>query len=110
MSYSRPHQDWKPVVLRKTAPKKETKGRGGPKPPREGDEFKLPKVGKNLKLGIMQARVSKKWSQKQLANLCGVGEDIIKKYEAGKVIPNNNFVVKMERVLGVSLPRITKTK
>jgi|TARA_Y100000768_G_scaffold337593_1_gene279831 ribosome-binding protein aMBF1 (putative translation factor) len=110
MSHPYPHQDWKEVVLYKPTPKKENNGGGGPKPPQEGDEFKLPKVGQNLKIAIMQARIVKKWSQKELANRCGVGEDLIKKYESGKIVPNNNFVVKMERVLGVSLPRITKKK
>ena len=79
MSHPYPHQDWETVVLHKPTPKKESSGGGGPKPPQEGDEFKLPKVGKDLKLGIMQARIAKKWSQKELANRCGVGEDLIKK-------------------------------
>ena len=110
MSHPYPHQDWETVVLHKPTPKKESSGGGGPKPPQEWDEFKLPKVGKELKLGIMQARIAKKWSQKELANRCGVGEDLIKKYESGKVIPTNHFVVKMERILGVPLPRIIKAK
>jgi putative transcription factor len=110
MSHPYPHQDWKTVVLHKPTPKKENNGGGGPKPPQEGDEFKLPKVGQNLKLAIMQARTVKKMSQKDLANSCGVGVDVIQKYETGKVVPNNNFVVKMERVLGVSLPRIISKK
>ena len=44
MSHPYPHQDWETVVLHKPTPKKESSGGGGPKPPQEGDEFKLPKV------------------------------------------------------------------
>ena len=99
MSHPYPHQDWKEVVLYKPTPKKENNGGGGPKPPQEGDEFKLPKVGQNLKIAIMQARIVKKWSQKELANRCGVGEDLIKKYESGgpfkrvKTCPNGPKVI-----------------
>ena len=81
------HQDWKPVVLRKPAhvvaggKKSGGGGGGGPKPPKEGDEFKLPKIGVNLKVAIMQARVAKKMSQKELAQKLGVPPDIINKYK-----------------------------
>ena len=110
------HQDWKPVVLRKPAhlvaggKKSGGGGGGGPKPPKEGDEFKLPKIGVNLKLAIMQARVAKKMSQKELAQKLGVPPDIINKYETGKIVPNNSFIAKMEKTLGVKLPRAIKPK
>ena len=84
------HQDWKPVVLRKPAhlvpgAKKSGGGGGsGPEPLKEGDEFKLPKIGVNLKVAIMQARVAKKMSQKDLAQRLGVPPDIINKYETKK--------------------------
>jgi len=107
------HQDWKPVVLRKPAhlvPGAKKSGGGGPKPPKEGDEFKLPKIGANLKVAIMQARVAKKMSQKDLAQRLGVPPDIINKYETGKIVPNNSFIAKMEKTLGVKLPRAIKPK
>ena len=104
------HQDWNPVILKKTSKPTKTSSTLGKKPPQEGDEFKLAKVGKDLKIAIMQARLLKKMSQKDLANRCGVGIDIIQKYESGKIIPNNKFVVKLEKILGTSLPRITKPK
>ena len=110
------HQDWKPVVLRKPAhlvpgaKKSGGGGGGGPKPLKEGDEFKLPKIGANLKVAIMQARVAKKMSQKDLAQRLGVPPDIINKYETGKIVPNNSFIAKMEKALGVKLPRAIKPK
>ena len=36
--------------------------------------------------------------------------DIVNKYETGKIVPNNNFIAKMERVLGAKLPRAIKPK
>lgn len=104
------HQDWKPVVLRKPPQLTKISGGGGPKPPKEGDEFNIPKVGHNLKLAIMQARTAKKMSQKQLAQVLKVPVDLVNKYESGKVVPNNAFIVKIERALGVKLPRIIKKK
>ena len=114
MSHPSNHQDWEPVVLKKPAHLlpgvKKGGGGGGPKPPHEGDEFKLPKIGNNLKVAIMQARVAKKMSQKDFAQKLGVPVDIVNKYESGKIIPDNKFIAKMERTLGAKLPRAIKPK
>jgi len=104
------HQDWKTVVLRKPKTPPKNSGGGGPKPPVEGDEFKIPKVGHSLKIAIMQARTARKMSQKDLAQALKVPVDLVNKYESGKVVPNNAFIVKIEKVLGTKLPRITKKK
>ena len=114
MNHSANHQDWEPVVLKKPAHllpgAKKGGGSGGPKPPQEGDEFKLPKIGNNLKVAIMQARVAKKMSQKDFAQKLGVPVDIVNKYESGKIVPDNKFIAKMERTLGAKLPRAIKPK
>jgi putative transcription factor len=113
MNHQANHQDWEQVVLKKPAhlvPGAKKGGCGGPKPPQEGDEFKLPKIGNNLKVAMMQARVAKKMSQKDFAQKLGVPTDIVNKYETGKIVPNNNFIAKMERVLGAKLPRAIKPK
>lgn len=113
MNHQANHQDWEQVVLKKPAhlvPGAKKGGGGGPKPPQEGDEFKLPKIGNNLKVAMMQARVAKKMSQKDFAQKLGVPTDIVNKYETGKIVPNNNFIAKMERVLGAKLPRAIKPK
>ena len=114
MNHPANHQDWEPVVLKKPAyllpDAKKGGGGGGPKPPQEGDEFKLPKIGNNLKVAIMQARVAKKMSQKDFAQKLGVPVDIVNKYESGKIVPDNKFISKMERTLGTKLPRAIKPK
>ena len=117
MSY--PHQDWKTIVLKNPNAKKkessvsvEKKGVGTSSKlmkKLDGDEIVKPaKVGLDLKIKIQQARLSKKMSQKQLAQSVGVSQQDIANYENGKAIPNNQFVVRLEKVLGCRLPRITK--
>jgi putative transcription factor len=106
-------QDWEQVILRKPAhllPDAKKSGGGGPKPPKEGDEFNIAKVGHSLKIAIMQARTANKMSQKDLAQRLGVPVDIVNKYETGKIIPNNAFIAKIERILKTKLPRATKPK
>ena len=49
-------------------------------------------------------------SQKDLATRLNVPVNTIAGYENGKIVPNNAFIVKIERVLGTKLPRISKTK
>jgi len=75
------------------------------------DETELLKhqtVPTELKRAIMQARNSKTMTQKQLALLLGCEAKLVQDYEAGKAIPNNALVAKMERVLGAKLPRAPK--
>ena len=114
------HQDWKQVILRNpNAPTKKnsvevkknhvsttTKAMRA----LDGDEIVKPaKVGNELKIKIQQARLAKKMSQKQLAQSIGVSQQDIASYENGKAIPNNKFIVKLEKALGCRLPRVSKT-
>ncbi|KAK6157320.1 hypothetical protein DH2020_011603 [Rehmannia glutinosa] len=69
------------------------------------------KVPTELKKAIMQARMDKKLTQSQLAQLnlrVGVQiinekPQIIQEYESGKAIPNQQIISKLERALGVKL-------
>ena len=49
-------------------------------------------------------------TQKQLATQLNVKATMIADYEAGRAIPNPQFIVKIERKLGVKLPRSKKKK
>ena len=47
-------------------------------------------------------------TQKQLAQQLQMQPNIINEYESGKAIPNNGVIAKIERALGVKLPRAPK--
>ncbi|XP_077227959.1 multiprotein-bridging factor 1a-like [Tasmannia lanceolata] len=61
------------------------------------------RVPTELKKNIMQARMDKKFTQSQLAQMINEKPQIIQEYESGKAIPNQQIIGKLERVLGVKL-------
>ncbi|XP_051125812.1 multiprotein-bridging factor 1b-like [Andrographis paniculata] len=61
------------------------------------------KVPSELKKAIMQARMDKKLTQAQLAQLINEKPQIIQEYESGKAIPNQQIISKLERALGAKL-------
>jgi putative transcription factor len=71
----------------------------------ESDELKLNKVDKSLSKAIQQARQAKNMTQKDLATKINEKPQVVGEYESGKAVPNGQIIVKMERVLGVKLPR-----
>uniref|UniRef100_A0A336LN95 CSON014800 protein n=1 Tax=Culicoides sonorensis TaxID=179676 RepID=A0A336LN95_CULSO len=70
---------------------------------RESDELKhktiLPSVAKT----IQQGRQAKGWSQKELATKICEKPQIVNDYEAGRGIPNNVILGKIERAIGLKL-------
>ncbi|XP_027910585.1 multiprotein-bridging factor 1a isoform X2 [Vigna unguiculata] len=61
------------------------------------------KVPTELKKAIMQARMEKKLTQAQLAQLINEKPQVIQEYESGKAIPNQQIIGKLERALGTKL-------
>ncbi|KAH7651789.1 putative transcription factor protein [Dioscorea alata] len=61
------------------------------------------RVPTELKKNIMQARMDKKFTQAQLAQLINEKPQVIQEYESGKAIPNQQIISKLERVLGTKL-------
>ncbi|KAH1221245.1 Multiprotein-bridging factor 1a [Glycine max] len=61
------------------------------------------KVPTELKKAIMQARMDKKLTQAQLAQLINEKPQVIQEYESGKAIPNQQIIGKLERALGAKL-------
>jgi putative transcription factor len=113
------HQDWTTVILTKNSEKLYTekqikeyeekqKQKLEKKKEKENEIQKPLKVNYEFKKALMQARLSKKISQKDLANKLNVPLNTISDYENGKIVPNNAFISKMEKVLNVKLPRIYK--
>lgn len=69
----------------------------------ETDVLAHERVPSELKKNIMQARLDKKMTQSQLAQLINEKPQIVQEYESGKAIPNQQIITKLERVLGVKL-------
>jgi len=69
----------------------------------ETDVLAHEKVSGELKKNIMQARLDKKLTQAQLAQLINEKPQIVQEYESGKAIPNQQIIAKLERILGVKL-------
>ncbi|KAK1327073.1 Multiprotein-bridging factor 1b [Acorus calamus] len=61
------------------------------------------RVPLELKKCIMQARMDKKLTQSQLAQMINEKPQVIQEYESGKAIPNQQIISKLERALGVKL-------
>ena len=119
------HQDWEEITIHGKNVKKEKEKEkyvkfmgqeiklpkrsqySGKSPDQKLDEAVLggthKKVSKETGLTIQRARVAKKYTQKELANLINVSTDIISSYELGKSIPDPNVMQKLRRVLGVKL-------
>ncbi|OAY77725.1 multiprotein-bridging factor 1b-like [Ananas comosus] len=69
----------------------------------ETENLSHERVSTDLKRNIMQARLDKKLTQAQLAQMINEKPQIIQEYESGKAIPNQQLISKLERVLGVKL-------
>ncbi len=124
-------QDWAPVTLKKTGGLGTKKSLGGAKSggavsteARSGsarshsahlakledsdDVYKHNTVSTELKKAITQARMAKKMTQKQLAQSINERAEVIQEYENGKAIPNPQVLNKLDRALGIHLPRNKK--
>ncbi len=71
----------------------------------ESELLKIDKVDKSLSKAIQQARMAKKITQKELATKINEKPQVVGEYENGKAIPNAQIINKLERELGVKLPR-----
>lgn len=76
----------------------------------EADEYKVETVPFELKIAIQQARAKKGLKQTELAQLINEKASVIGDYEAGRAIPSAAVISKLERALGVKLPRPKKKK
>lgn len=69
------------------------------------DTFEHERVSSELKKQIQSARMAKKLTQAQLAQMINEKPQLINEYESGKAIPNPQILSKMSRVLGVTLKK-----
>ncbi|XP_030385450.1 endothelial differentiation-related factor 1 homolog [Scaptodrosophila lebanonensis] len=70
---------------------------------RETEELRHDKIPLDVGKLIMQGRQGKGLSQKDLATKICEKQQVVTDYEAGRGIPNNLILGKMERVLGIKL-------
>jgi putative transcription factor len=70
----------------------------------------IARVDRSLSKAIMQARMAKKMTQKDLATAINEKPQIVAEYESGKAVPNPSIIGKLERGLGCKLPRPGKSK
>lgn len=120
-------QDWKEVIIRgkhavkETAQKKEIvitqkkfnsgknvqigKNDSNLEKKMDDDSYELPKVSLNTKIQIQQERQKKGWTRKELAQKCNLSESTIRDYELGVIVPNQNELSKMRKVLGVNFKK-----
>ena len=101
------HQDWTPVVFKKTNYNKK-KVLHKPKITEEDDYNEPIKISStNIKL-IQEGRKLKKMNQKDLASAINKDVKIIKLYESGKAVPDTQIMSKIEKVLGIKLNKKKK--
>jgi len=131
MSYG--GQDWTEVVIRKKAPKPSTPQQAVAQAKQKGMDVEtvkkfnagtnkkgpalnarkvdneeegvaaLPKVDRAVSQAIVDGRRQKDITQKQLAVAINELVRVVNDYEAGKAIPDQRVLAKMERALGVKL-------
>jgi len=70
---------------------------------RETEELKHDKIPLDLGRLIQQGRQAKGWSQKELATKVNEKPQVINDYEAGRGIPNQVVIGKIEKAIGVKL-------
>eukprot|EP00246_Nothoceros_aenigmaticus_P003674 TRINITY_DN14852_c0_g1_i1.p1 TRINITY_DN14852_c0_g1~~TRINITY_DN14852_c0_g1_i1.p1 ORF type:complete len:146 (-),score=44.10 TRINITY_DN14852_c0_g1_i1:330-767(-) len=69
----------------------------------ETEPAALEKVSTDVRHAIQKARIDKKLTQAQLAQQINERPQVVQEYEAGKAVPNQQVLGKLERVLGVKL-------
>jgi ribosome-binding protein aMBF1 (putative translation factor) len=102
------HQDWNPVTFNNkllNAKKSEFNKKLSQKSSSQDVKIEVPS---NLGKLIEQARGGK--TRQLLANELGVAVTLLTRWETGKDIPTNADIAKIERRLGVKLPRTKKSK
>ncbi|KAF4518327.1 hypothetical protein B566_EDAN009115 [Ephemera danica] len=77
---------------------------------RETEELKHDKVSLDIGKLIQQGRQAKGWSQKELATKVNEKPQVINDYEAGRAIPNQIILGKIERVIGYLVSRKPRMK
>ena len=87
-----------------------TEGKNLAKLENDTENFAVKKVDASLSKAIQQARIAKSMTQKALATAINEKPQVIQQYESGQAIPNPQILNKLDRALGIHLPRNKKKK
>jgi len=71
----------------------------------DNENYEIVLVCKEFQQALQQARLAKKMTQAALANAINEKPTVIQEYENGKAIPNGAIIQKLNRALGVNLPK-----
>ena len=102
------HQDWKPVILRKNSKhvkstekviKKIIENQHLKK--LEGNDIKLEYIDRTISKKILEARVSLKMTQQDLANKLCVKKNIVNDLESGKILKNDKVIRRALNILKI---------
>ena len=63
-----------------------------------------------FKSKLQQERLRMRMSQRELAKKLNISEVLLKQYENGQVVPNNQTISRLERCIGCTLPRVRRSK
>jgi len=69
------------------------------------ETFRHDTVSHDFKMALQQARLAKKMTQQALATALNEKPSVINEYESGKAIPNGVIINKLNKALGVRLPK-----
>jgi putative transcription factor len=109
-------QDWKPVIFKKKTQMEINNekvstlhtSQSSKKTEENPDSFKINRITGKMGKQISEARVAKKISQKQLANMINLPQKTIQDYENGKAKVDGNIINKLNRVLNIKIHRDDK--
>lgn len=99
-------QQWEPVTLSKKRPAPQRK----PHKPDEEEDDKVARVSQELRMAVQRARLAKEMTQRDLAKQINEKASVVNDYESGRAVPTPNIISKLQRALGVKLPRNNKKK
>ena len=102
------NQDWTPIVFNKNNKNNKENQKSKINNTLSLDEKEdiieiAPKISLSNSLLIQKSRLNKKYTQSEVAKLLNIDVNIYKKYESGKITPNYNYLVKLEKILNVKL-------
>lgn len=104
-----PNQDWKYITINKNKPKPKVvlpqREASAVKTNESGDIVQVKKVSLQMAKSIVDARMSKKWTQVQLAHKSAIDVKIIGEVERGGGFYDPNVFNKLCKTLGIQVER-----